>query len=101
MDSVKGAVRASISIEALTDDRETPVPREFFKDQVIKDIENSAGAVLSVEDYPGGDIMVRVIDPHASQGYLKFSSGAEYDKWLQSSLHEPSEEEIMEALRDA
>lgn len=43
-------------------------------------------------------IGIKYVDPEESQGYKKFASVKEYQDWLKASLHQPTQEEMEEAI---
>lgn len=86
-------------------DEETPYTKEDFVPAVLAHIKNTrfpgvpeeSLEITSQEGDPGAMIVKRV-DPFAATGYLAFQSEREYSDWLQSSLYEPTQDEIGEAL---
>jgi hypothetical protein len=51
---------------------------------------------ISFNPEDGGDILIKVIDPHAASGYLVFQDEEAYKNWLNANLYEPSQDEIQE-----
>jgi hypothetical protein len=85
-----------VKFETLFDDEEVTVGgKSLIKDEVLKRIK-STGQNLEIIDREEGFI-VKVVDPDESQGYNKFKTVGEYQEWLNSSLYEPTQDEIQEA----
>lgn len=91
------------SLQPLFDDQ-APVPKDTLKKQVVEDfkLKELAGIPdqsleISFNPDDGSDIIIKSIDPHAASGYLVFQGEKEYNDWLGAQLHEPSQDEIMEA----
>jgi len=101
MDSVRGALEQSVTFESLFDEHSPAISKELFRDTVIQGI-RATGQMAEIDvtgESPSG-IIIKNIDPHVSQGYNVFESDGDYQTWVQQSMHDPSEEEIMEALKN-
>lgn len=86
-----------VTIEKLFDEDDVAVDKSFFKDAVLRKLHESGKQVLEISPDEAG-FAVKVIDSHSASGYNVFKSSAEYKEWLQASLHEPSQNEMQEAL---
>lgn len=93
------------SVDSLFDDT-AGVPKDTLKESVVEDfkLNNLAGIPdqkleISFNPEDGGDILIKVIDPHAATGYLVFQDEKAYNDWLNVNLYEPSQDEIQEAVR--
>lgn len=91
------------SVTPLFED-EAPVPEETLKQAVVEDFKgkNMVGVwdrklEISFNPEDGGDILIKLIDPHAATGYLVFQDESAYNDWLNKQLYEPSQDEIQEA----
>lgn len=83
---------------------EAPVPKDTLRGAVLEDfkLRELAGVPdqkleISFNPDEGGDIIIKLIDPHAASGYLVFQDEAAYRNWLDSELYQPSQDEIEEA----
>jgi hypothetical protein len=92
------------SVGALFEDS-AAVPEDTLKQAVIDDfkLNNLAGIQdgkiqISFNPDEGGDILIKVIDPHAATGYLVFQDEKTYNDWLQAQLYEPSKDEVEGAV---
>lgn len=97
MDSAKRALKESVSFEALFDEHSAVYGKEAFKEAVFMDLQSKGKKVELDAD---GGLLMKEIDGHASRGYNVFSDANEYQKWLQQSLHDPTQEEITEAMKN-
>jgi hypothetical protein len=93
-------------VQPLFEDQ-SPVPEGTLQQAVIDDfkLNNLAGVPeqkiqISFNTEEGGDILIKVIDPHAASGYLVFQDESAYKHWLNVQLYEPSQDEIQEAARN-
>lgn len=91
------------SMAPLFDD-ESAVPEGTLKEAVIADfkLNQLAGTPdekleISFNAGDGGDILIKLIDPNAAQGYLVFQDETAYNDWLNRQLYEPTQDEIEEA----
>jgi hypothetical protein len=91
------------SVESLFEDH-APTPKDTLKQVVLDDfkLNNLTGTPdqkleISFNPDEGGDILIKVIDPHAASGYLVFQDEPAYSDWLNKQLYEPSQDEIEEA----
>jgi hypothetical protein len=92
-------------VEPLFEDT-SAIPQDTLKQVVLEDfrMNNLAGVPdnkleISFNPEEGGDILVKLIDPHAATGYLVFQGEQAYRDWLNRELYEPSQDEIQEAAR--
>lgn len=92
-----------LSVEPLFKD-ESAAPEATLKQVAVEDfkLNNLAGVPtqnmeISFNPEDGGDILIKVIDPHAASGYLVFQDETTYNDWLGKQLYEPSQDEIQEA----
>lgn len=102
MGSAREAIQGSLTFEALFDETTAVYGKEAFKEAVFEDL-MSKGQMVEIDRSGDGesDMIVKQIDPQVSQMYNVFHTVDEYEEYLQQSLRDPSEEEIMEALRGA
>jgi hypothetical protein len=91
------------SVEPLFKD-ESAVPKDTLKQMVTEDFKlNQLAGIpdgkleISFNPEDGGDILIKVIDPHAASGYLVFQDESAYNDWLGKQLYEPTQDEIEEA----
>lgn len=93
----KEAIRQSVTFDALFDDYAAVPDMRLFKEQALSDLQRS-GKIIEVEGEDEDSLTIRQIDPHASQRYNVFRSSDDYQKWLQSALYEPSDEEVLASI---
>jgi hypothetical protein len=101
MDSVKDAVAESVTFESLFDDNTAVVSKAAMKQEVFKKLMATGEPMtIDLQGDESADLIVRKMSPPASQGYNVFENMDEYQDWMRQSLHEPTEDEIMEGLRE-
>lgn len=101
MGSGKELIGDSVRFEALFDESTGTYGKEAFKEKVFQDLMSRGERVeIDMRGDDRGDMLVKKIDAHASQGYNVFSNVNEYEAWMQQSLRDPTQEEVMEALKD-
>jgi hypothetical protein len=91
------------SVKPLFDD-DVAIPKTTLVQEALEDfkLNNLTGIQeqkmeISFNPDGGGDILIKVIDPHAATGYLVFQDEEGYKSWLNAQLYEPSQDEIQEA----
>lgn len=91
------------SVEPLFKDN-VAAPKDTLRQVVVDDfkLNHLAGVPdqkleISFNPDDGGDILIKLIDPHAASGYLVFQDETAYNDWLNTQLYEPSQDEIAEA----
>ena len=85
-------------------EEESSIPKDALKQAVVEDFKLSelsgvpdSKLEISFNPEEGGDIIIKLIDPHAASGYLVFQDEEAYNDWLSKELYEPSQDEIEEA----
>lgn len=83
-------------------DEFAPTPdKKLFKEAVLTKLATEGKIVIEVpDDGGGGDLLLKRMDAHVSQGYNVFNSHQDYQEWMQQSLHEPTDEEVMNSLKE-
>jgi hypothetical protein len=100
MDFVKKEALSNISFESLFDEKSATVDKELFKDDIVVAAKSMGQSVeIDRTGKTGDDLVIKVLDPHKSMMYNVFNSDDDYKKWVRQSLHEPTEDEIMQSLR--
>ena len=90
-----------VSFESAFDEFAPVISKRLFKDAVLKDMSERGHLVVEVpNDGQGGDVLMKVMDPQVSMGYNVFRSDDDYQKWLQESIYTPTDDEVMESLKE-
>lgn len=89
---------------------QAPYRRDALVDKAVADVRASRfpgvpddriEAVTDGSQDGGADaIIVGKVDPSQAAGYLAFQSDDDYQRWLQASLHQPSQDEVAAAARE-
>lgn len=98
MGSVKTALKESVTFQAIVESPTLPQFKSLFVDEAVKDLARSGKTIAEVKVMSPEEAHIAVIDGHSSMGYNVFKSGEEYDSWMKQSLHEPTQDQIEEAM---
>jgi rRNA-processing protein FCF1 len=97
----KEDILSGVSFESLFDEHSATIDRELFKDEVAVKVKSSGKNIeIDRSGRTGDDLIIKVLDPHQSMMYNVFSNDSDYKKWMHQSLHEPSEQEVMNSMRE-
>lgn len=90
-----------VTFESAFDDFAPVIDKRLFKQDILRDMAEKGMIVSEVpNDGQGGDVLLKRMDMQVAQGYNVFKKDEDYHDWLQSSLHEPTEDELMESLKE-
>ena len=94
-------IKPQMTFESLFDEHNAAVDRSLFKEKILQDF-MTTGKVVQVDasENAGCDLAIKVLDSHSSMGYNVFKNHDEYQDWFKQSMHEPTEDEVMQSLRD-
>lgn len=82
-------------------DEYTSVPdKRLFKDSIITKMATEGTLVQELPDDGSGDLLLKTIDPHVSQGYNVFKKPEDYQEWMQRELQNPSLDEVVANLKE-
>ena len=90
-----------VSFEAAFDEFAAVPDKRMFKQAILRDMAEKGENVIELpDDGQGGDILLKKMDINVAQGYNVFKKHEDYQTWLQQSLHVPTEDEVMESLKE-